>query len=194
MDAVSALRYEFPALGLTLGFAPARERGLLADILLFWLEMNRARAASESLIAAARITWWKDAFASGTTGNVPLAERLLEQARIAPQVLAELAGDMAGLTLDGAPDGVVMHRFAPVITGVFGGDADDLAHILLAFKAAMAGQATDLPPQSSPQSSSLPMPFRMMGWMAKDPHWLNYPDEQPMLALAMIWAKLRGQV
>ena len=190
MDAVTALRHEFPALGLTMGSAPAPDRAVMADLLLFWLEVNRARAASETLIAAARITWWKEALIAGQTEGVPLAERLLAQAVVPAAVLAELATDMAGLTLDQAGDGAVMHRFAPVMTDALGGDADELAHVLLAFKAAMAGQGTTLPPLTS----ALPLPFRMMAWMAQDPRRLNYPDDRPMLALSMIWAILRGQV
>ena len=61
MDAIQNLRDEFPALGLTLGFAKPAERSLYADLLLLWLELNRARSSSETLVAAARMTWWRDA-------------------------------------------------------------------------------------------------------------------------------------
>jgi hypothetical protein len=190
MDSVAALRHEFPALGLTLGFAPKAERQAIADIMLLWLEFNRARSASENLIAAARITWWRDALTKKSSEGVPLAERLIGQTIIPVEVLASLAKDMAEMTLNQSSDDAVMRRFAQPVADAFGGDADELGDILLALKMAMVGQAAVLPLPLS----DLPLPFRLMAWLCRDTWRLKYPDEKPWLALAMIWAKFRNQI
>ena len=188
MDAVAALRHELPALGLTLGFADRSTRATIADILLLWLELNRARSASEGLIAAARITWWREAFDQGKPEGVPLAERLLKQDKIAVSSLSQMLSEVTNLTLDQASDGAVMHYFAPPITNALGGDANELAHILLSFKMALIGTPAELPPLKS----DLPPPFKLMAWLAQDPSRLNYPQEKPLLALSMLMASLRG--
>lgn len=190
MDAVNALRHEFPALGLTIGFAPKKDRALIADILLFWLEVNRARSSSENLIAAARITWWRDAIDEKKPEGVPLAERLLAHQDIPHQAFGEMIGQLVELTLNQAGLPEVMHEFAKPFAPIWDGDADELAHILLAFKMAMTGQAHDLGKIASP----LPIPFKMMAWLCHDPARLNYPDEKPLLSLSMMMASLKKQV
>lgn len=189
MDAVAALRHELPALGLTVGFAHRSSRGIIADVMLLWLEINRARSASEGLIAAARITWWREAFDQGKSEGVPLAERLINQDKISVSSLSAMLSEVTNLTLDQASDGAVMHCFAPPITAAFGGDADELAHILLSFKMAMVGTPSTLAPL---MENDLPPPFKLMAWLAKDPSRLNYPQEKPLLALSMMLASLKG--
>ncbi len=189
-DAVTALRHEFPALGLTLAFVPKKQRGGIADVMLLWLEVMRASTASESLIAAARIAWWRDAIADNKPQGVPLAERLISQDAIPNAALTAMLEKIISITIDGGDNGAIMHAFAPPMTTAFGGSAQELAHILLGFNMAMSGEGVDLPKPTS----TLPLPFLMMAWLAKAPERLAYPREKPLLAVSMIMALLRGAV
>ena len=104
MDAVSSLRRELPALGLTAGFAAPKIRPLYADLMLLWLEVNRARAANENLIAAARLTWWRDAIAENKPEGVPLAVRLLEYKSLDQSQLTTRLTNLIDVTINSSPE------------------------------------------------------------------------------------------
>lgn len=186
MDAVAQLRRECPALGLTLGFTPAHERNALGDMLLLWLELNRARNASEPLIATARITWWQEALKNPSTSQgVPLAQRLSRHV-IPAKTLSLMIADIAELTLNQTDDKPVMLCFAKVLGEAFGGDANELAEILLAVKSGLAGESQSL----LAIESDVPTAFRIMAWLTRDAERLRYPDKKPWTALAMFGAVL----
>ena len=144
MKASTTLRQEFPALALVTGFANPKMREQLADLLLLWLEINRARNAAESMIAAARITWWREALDEGKPEAVPLAERLIATYPDVTPITAMLQ-DVVNITLNGGDDHQICHVMGDLWAKILnhGQGGDDCAHILLAFRGAMSGNALD---------------------------------------------------
>lgn len=77
LPALDELREASRPLALCLTFEPARNRPLLADLLLFLLEMERAVCLpSESLLVQIRLQWWADGLAGTHQDRAPLLDRL----------------------------------------------------------------------------------------------------------------------
>lgn len=193
MDAISSLRQELPALGLTAGFAAPHIRPLYADLMLLWLEVNRARAANENLIAAARLTWWRDAIAENKPEGVPLATRLLENESLdQSQVTAGLT-DLIDVTIHSNPEAKIEAEnqchliYGKILTSALGGDALAAGQLLIRLKASLAGKPHD----NEYDIQSLPKVLRLVDWLTQDPMRLHYPEAKPMLALSMIFVAIR---
>ena len=190
MDAVSSLRQELPALGLTAGFAAPEIRAVYADLMLLWLEVNRARAANENLIAAARLTWWRDAIDQNQPEGVPLATRLLDHQIDHQALVAELT-HLIDHTLHsdgGASQDDQCHLiYGRILASALGGEAEAAGQVLISLKASLAGKPRDL----NIQTQSLPKVLRLVHWLAEDPARLHYPEAKPMLALTMVFAAFK---
>ena len=186
MDAIQNLRDEFPALGLTLGFASPAERSLYADLLLLWLELNRARSSSETLVAAARMTWWRDAIENAKPEGVPLAMRLLYHKTIDQKRLADHLTNIIGLTLNGSEDTIFHHHFGQVLGMVFNCDGDQAGLVLARLKLSLSGQVIDQSTDLKNDLKSMPKVIQLINWLASDPSRLHYPESKPLLALHML--------
>jgi len=189
-DSVTILRQEFPALGLVLGFAAPQERSTYADLLLLWIEINRARSSAETLIVAARITWWRDAMAEGKPEGVPLASNLLNHQRITQAQFADILTRIIDLTLQQSPEVSVQLAFGDLFAQAFDCEAIDAGHILHLLKTSLGGHAVS-GGDGIKNKASLPKTLRLIHWLCEKPSRLHYPEEHPMLALSMLWASLK---
>lgn len=186
MDSISSLRHEFPALALITGFASRKDRAFLADMLLLWLEYRRATRASETLIAAARLTWWREAFETGKTGNVPLAERITKwsEHKLDLSELINSTQSLINAVLDGSDQRFIHLQFAEMIK--FGlkleDDAQSMASVLSGLSDVMDGEKAALPPEAGYA------PMALIVWLCQDPSRLDYPAKHPLLALRMLLA------
>lgn len=181
-DGFTALRQKNPALALTLNFAQPSLRQPLADALLLWFEIIHAQAASEALLAAARLTWWHDALVERKAEAVPLAVRLLASDGLDIKIKA--LADIREVILTGDPPDQVHHAYAPVFKAISGeGDEGEYSLILHSLREALAGKASERHTLSHSSKS-----FRLMAWLAEEPSRLSYPDEKPLLAISMIIA------
>lgn len=193
MDAISSLRQELPALGLTAGFAAPKIRSLYADLMLLWLEVNRARAANENLIAAARLTWWRDAIAENKPEGVPLAMRLLENESLDQSQVTTRLTELIDATIHSSPEAKIEAEnqchliYGHILSSALGGDALAAGQVLIRLKASLAGNPSDV----EYDVQSLPKVLRLVDWLAQDPMRLHYPEAKPMLALSMIFAAIR---
>ena len=187
-DSLTALRHELPALALTLGFAKPIERSMLADYLLFWLELRRALLASESMLAATRIAWWRDALEQ-KRGEAPLAQRL-----IAKSECAALASALATLIESIIQPEIEPNTTIHTIIGERLGDIIDkptatLVPVLVRLDNALLGNKTfgkeTLGKETPPSKIGHPVPD-LINWCCDKPSRLAYPDRHPMLALAML--------
>ena len=193
MDAVSSLRQELPALGLTAGFATPQIRPVYADLMLLWLEVNRARAANENLIAAARLTWWRDVIAENKPEGVPLAMRLLEYKSLDQSQLTAGLTNLIDVTINSSPEAKIEAEnqchliYGKILSAILGGDALSAGQVLINLKASLAGKPSDI----EYDVQSLPKVLRLVDWLTQDPMRLHYPEAKPMLALSMIFAAIR---
>ena len=192
-DSLTALRHELPALALTVGFAKPTERSMLADYLLFWLELRRALLASESMLAATRIAWWRDALEQ-KRGEAPLAQRL-----IAKSECAALASALATLIESIIQPEIEPNTTIHTIIGERLGDIIDkptatLVPVLVRLDNALLGKETlgnktfgkeTLEKETLPSKIGHPVPD-LINWCCDKPSRLAYPDRHPMLALAML--------
>ena len=202
LSATASLRDEFPALALTLGFAPPQRRAHWADLLLLWLEVNRARNAAESMIAAARITWWREALDNQKPEGVPLAERLLSSGADI-SAISTMLNNVVGITLNAGPDSEsqICHAMGEMLSTLVVEDDKksanqratdhDYAHTLLAFRAAMGGDALTGETAQTLMAAPLPTSFKLMLWLAEKPERLNYPEAQTLLPLKMLFHAIR---
>jgi len=186
MESVSALRHEFPALALTTGFASRKDREFLADMLLLWLEYRRATRTSENLVAATRLTWWREAFESGNTGNVPLAERIMDWSHhnLDLAVLINTTEKLINAVLDGSDECFIHLKFAEFIENglKLEGEALPISQVLTGLADVMDGKDVVI----SAETRFTPM--ALITWLCRDPSRLDYPAQHPMLALRMLLA------
>ena len=188
MASTADLRREFPALALVAGFVAPKKRAEFADLLLLWLEGRRALRANENMVAAIRLGWWRDALRDHAPQAVPLAMRLLAHRQDWAGVVADLDEMISGLLGGGAVLGTWHDIIAEQLAATLGGDTEAIAKILGGFDTpSPSDNATNLPP-------NLPLPFRLMRWLQADRHRLNYPDQNPLLALKMLWAVLLRRI
>ena len=188
MASIADLRREFPALALVAGFVAPKKRGEFADLLLLWLEGRRALRANENMVAAIRLGWWRDALRDHAPQAVPLATRLLAHERQWAGAVADL-DSMIGALLGGGEVLDTWHDIiAAQLSANLGGDTEAIAKILGGFD---TPSQTDIPPNLPP---NLPIAFRLMRWLQADRHRLNYPDQNPLLALKMLWAVLLRRI
>ena len=187
-DAVLSLRQEIPALGLTAVFSPPRQRPLIADGLLLWIETRRASLASENLVAATRLTWWRDALADGKdpskTQGVPLAERLIKHdgaEMLAEGLDATMIAILHGETEPIAPWCEVLGRWFSRH-----GIGQDFANaaVLKNLDAAFAGQA------AAGRIATGQPSLDLISWCCLKPSRLNYPEQHPLLAVQMLLAAM----
>lgn len=188
-SSTQSLRDEFPALALTVGFASPAERDHLADLLLLWLEINRARNAAESMIAAARITWWREALDNNRAEGVPLAERILASGRDLSSVSIMLAR-VVGITLDAAStaDNDICYAMGDMLASMVnrGKGASEIAQALMTLRSAMGGEDITPDRQTAVFTAKIPTPFKLMAWLSGRPQSLNYPESDPLLPLKMM--------
>lgn len=188
-SSTQSLRDEFPALALTVGFASPAERDRLADLLLLWLEINRARNAAESVIAAARITWWREALDNNRAEGVPLAERILASGRDLSSVSIMLAR-VVGITLDAAStaDNDICYAMGDMLASMVnrGKGASEIAQALMTLRSAMGGEDITPDRQTAVFTAKIPTPFKLMAWLSGRPQSLNYPESDPLLPLKMM--------
>ena len=193
MASTADLRREFPALALVAGFVAPQKRGEFADLLLLWLEGRRALRANENMVAAIRLGWWRDALRDQAPQSVPLAMRLLAHKEDWAGLVADLDAMIGALLGGGAVLGtwhrIIAEQLAANLGGdTEGGDTETIAKILGGFDTpSQTDNATNLPP-------NLHQAFRLMRWLQADRHRLNYPDENPLLALKMLWAVLLRRI
>jgi phytoene synthase len=97
---------------LALLFSSARERGGLAAVAAFNLELARAASEiNESMLGLVRLQWWREAVeeigAGGTTRRHPIVDALADATRAhglsIDRMLAMIAGKEEELESDGAP-------------------------------------------------------------------------------------------
>lgn len=219
--AIETLRQKSPALALVAGFASNQQQDQLAWLMLLWLELRHAETvASEPLLAATRISWWKQAFQTGQSDAVPLADHVIRSATA--EQLAWLAEWADRRILDliegedlrlGMDKGKASHRvFAKLLLSVIGLDPKDQAwrkaaeSVIIKLEAALAhtteNRNTEMPglpsftvPSSSPLSKEQRkgrLILELLAWLAEEPLRLEYPDRYPLLALAMTWKALKG--
>ena len=192
-DSLTALRHELPALALTVGFAKPTERSMLADYLLFWLELRRALLASESMLAATRIAWWRDALEQ-KRGEAPLAQRLIAKSECAAlaSALATLIESIIQPEIE--PPEIKPNTTIHTIIGERLGDIIDkptatLVPVLVRLDNALLGNKTfgkeTLEKETPPSKIGHPVPD-LINWCCDKPSRLAYPDRHPMLALAML--------
>ncbi len=188
MASTADLRREFPALALVAGFVAPKKRGEFADLLLLWLEGRRALRANENMVAAIRLGWWRDALRDQAPQAVPLAMRLLAHRQDWAGVVADLDA-MIGALLGSGEVLDKWHRIiAEQLSANLGGDTEAIAKILGGFD---TPSPSDIPPNLPP---NLPIAFRLMRWLQADRHRLNYPHQNPLLALKMLWAVLLRRI
>ena len=184
MSSTADLRREFPALALVAGFVAPKKRAEFADLLLLWLEGRRALRANENMVAAIRLGWWRDALRDQAPQAVPLAMRLLAHERQWAGAVADLDEMISGLLGGGEVSDKWHDIIAEQLSATLGGDSEAIAKILGGFD---TPNQTDIAP-------NLPLPFRLMRWLQADRHRLNYPDQNPLLALKMLWAVLLRRI
>lgn len=184
MASLADLRREFPALALVAGFVAPKKRAEFADLLLLWLEGRRALRANENMVAAIRLGWWRDALRDQAPQSVPLAMRLLTHEGQWAAAVADLDALISELLGGGAVLDKWHRIIAEQLSAVLGGDAEAIAKILAGF---------DTPSQTD-STPNLPTAFRLMRWLQADRRRLNYPDENPLLALKMLWAVLLRRI
>jgi hypothetical protein len=183
MDAVTSLRKEAPALGLTLGFSPAINRPPIADALLLWLEVRRALLADENLVAAARMAWWRDALAEARSEGVPLAERLIAHGGL-PQ-LAEGLDAQINTVLHGTASALWHESLSCWLAQRLEIEPGAPIIVFERLEAAFAGTAT---PSSMPVGQAS---LDLIGWCCEKPSRLRYPESHQLLALQMIFVAFR---
>ena len=180
--ALRALRAERPALAMAASFAPPRDRELVAALLLLWMELLRAGQASEPLLAATRMAWWRDALRERAAEGVPLAESLVALG-MADQ-LADAIDAMVAETMQSdrpvPPHAAVAGILAPAI----GVEAEAAASLLGQLAGAFGGRAAE------PARIAHPA-LALVQWCCRKPARLDYPDRRPLLALEMLWASIR---
>lgn len=192
MKGSETLRQEFPALALVTGFATPKTREVLADLFLLWLEINRARQAAESMIAAARITWWREALENKKPESVPLAERLIA-AHLDISPITNTLQNVVNITLNGGDDHQICHALGDMLSALLNNNkgGDDCAHILLAFRQAMTGHALEAELAKTLMQKDIPQPLKLMAYLAQDPKNLSYPEASPLLPLKLMWQAIR---
>ena len=90
-----ALRETDRDLALSLLFAPAASRDLIADKLSLAIEAETAmKLASEPILAAIRLQWWVEAIQNPSGESVPLMERLLDHMDRGSLASADLVAQM----------------------------------------------------------------------------------------------------
>lgn len=183
MTSLESLRRELPALALTVGFAARDQREASAVLLLLWVELRRAGLASEPIIAATRMAWWRDALETGRTEGVPLAEQLLNHA--GARVISAGLGALVETTLQEGRSIPPHDLIAGQLAVVLDADANAIAAILARLDGALAGRAGEPAPKAGHAVPDL------INWCCAKPSRLAYPDQHPMLALAMMLAALR---
>ena len=182
-SALSALRSERPALALAASFAPRAEREAVSALLLLWLELRRAGSASEPLLAATRMAWWRDALKTGDAAGVPLAENL-----VALGLAGDLAGDIGRMVerLMGPERPVPPHAcIAAALSSATGVGAGAAESILERLDAALGGAAAAEGARAGHPALDL------VQWCCRRPSRLDYPDRHPLLALRMLWESIR---
>ena len=194
-SASQSLRDEFPALALTVGFAAPQQREHLADLLLIWLEINRARGAAESMIAAARITWWREAIDNARPEGVPLAERLLSSGRDLTS-LSTMLDQIVNITLHADPNSehAICHAMGDMLAVMVNKSSggSDIAHALLALQTSMSGGNTISPDLvKTINQAQIHISFKLMVWLANRPRSLSYPEVDPLLPLKMMCRAFR---
>ena len=181
-SALSALRSERPALALAASFAPRAEREAVSALLLLWLELRRAGSASEPLLAATRMAWWRDALRDGETAGVPLADHL-----VALGLAGGLAEGIGGMveTLMGSGQLAAPHAcVAGALSTATGVEADAAESLLAQLDGALAGVAAEAARAGHPA-------LDLVQWCCRVPSRLDYPDRHPLLALRMLWESIR---
>lgn len=183
IDAVSSLRQEAPALGLALGFSSPSHRQVIADAVLLWLETRRAMLAGEYLIAAARMTWWRDALAEKRPEGVPLAERLIDHG--GGDLLIAGIDARINATLHGTDPSLWHENLAAWLGGRLGIEGETIKPVFDALEMAYSGQTCTQSVATGQASLDL------MGWCCRKPTRLHYPENHPLLALQMMIAVFR---
>lgn len=184
MNGLLLLRQEFPALGMVLGFIPSTQRAPVADIMLLWLELRRATQASEAIVAATRIAWWRDALEHGDGKGVPLAENLIAAHDSAQ--LTKMLGQLVEATLTEGPAQAHHHTAATLLAQATQQDETELAAALIRLDAILDGEMAGNPGAAIPH----PLPA-LIHWLCDQPTRLAYPERHPMLAFSMLLAAIK---
>ena len=183
-EAVTNLRQEVPALGLTVGFSSPADRDVIADGLLLWVEVRRACLTQENLVAATRLTWWRDALSDQRGHGVPLAERLILHKNcdaLAKGLDAKMMSVLHGEPNHKEPWSDVIGQW--YVQNGIGHDPTVNASILDNLDEAFVGKAND-------RLSSGQISLDLISWCCSKPSRLNYPDQHPLLALQMMIAAI----
>ena len=191
-DAVTSLRQDVPALGLTLGFSAPSIRPVLADALLFWLEIRRAGLAGEQLIAATRMTWWRDALTEGRSEGVPLAERLIAHgggSQLAEAINRRIDALLYGDGDDTWPDGISVWLAARIHEMQQDEiDISAISQVMNRLDAGLKGiREDDIPTAGITGQISLDL----ISWCCDKPSRLQYPAAHPLLVVQMLLATFR---
>lgn len=188
MNGVSLLRQEFPALALILGFIPSSEREPVANILLLWLELRRASQASEQIVAATRIAWWRDALEANDGKGVPLAENLLAGTNL--NSIAVRLADLVERTLTEENTTAHHHLAGQELATLINQPVERLTAALIRLDNVLEGGRMDRPDRTSPDYSRHVLPG-LIHWLCDTPTRLAYPERHPMLVFAMVLAAVR---
>ena len=186
-DAVTSLRQDIPALGLTLGFSSPSIRPVLADALLLWLEIRRAGLAGEQLIAATRMTWWRDALAEGRSEGVPLAERLMAHGdgrQLTDAINRRIDALLYGDSDDPWPEGIAVW-LASHLAAQQALDISAISQMLNRLDASLRGDVMPSAPATGQVSLDL------INWCCDKPSRLQYPATHPLLVVQMLLATFR---
>ena len=177
-----ALRAERPALALAASFAPRAEREAIAALLLLWMELRRAGLATERLLTATRIAWWRDALRNRDVKGVPLAESLITLGMA--DGLAEAIEPMVEGLLETERPLSPHAGVAGTLAASIGGKAKEAEALLVQLDEALQGKAAE------PRKFGHPT-LDLIQWCCRRPSRLEYPDRHPLLALQMLWASIR---
>ena len=182
VPALSALRGERPALALAVSFAPRAEREVISALLLLWLELLRAGLASEPLLSATRMAWWRDALGGRDAKGTPLAENL-----IALGVAEALAGSIEGMIgdlMEAERPASPNPGIAAALSRSVGADAEAVESLLAQLDGALRGKGAE------PARTGHPA-LDLVQWCCREPTRLDYPDRHPLLAMRMLLASIR---
>lgn len=182
------LRRELPALGLTIGFAPKSRRDTLAVFLLLWLELRRATLASEVILTATRLAWWRDALETGRTEGVPMADYFVEHG-LAEPVAAGIGIMVEGTMEQGrpiSPHGLI----AALLADVTACDVMVIEDILKGLDQALKGKGGKDKTGEAGIRSGHPS-LDLIAWCCQKPSRLDYPEKHPLLAVQMMLAAIR---
>ena len=194
MTSMASLRHELPCLALVLNFVAPSKRGMLADVLLLWLECRRASRASDGMLAAIRLAWWRDALRqaakTGDTQHTPLVARLTQHHQQATLALPKIARIIDGMVAKRLAEEAVAKALLTWHNAIGDYLGEGGSQALAVLDKALLGEAYNKGDTAQPKSAALAVHIRVIYWLVADPTRLAYPTQRPWLAAELAWLLL----